>query len=89
VAAVLERLERGGIANAAVNDVAAVAGHPQLAARERWTRLDSFAGPLPALLPPHTLADAPPSMGRVPALGEHTAAVLAELARGENHRPAP
>ena len=82
VTAVIERLERGGIANAVVNDVAAVAAHPQLAARGRWTELDSPLGPIPGLLPPHNIAGAAPRMDRVPALGEHTAAVLAELDRG-------
>ena len=82
VGAVIERLERGGIANAVVNDLAAVAAHPQLAARGRWTDLDSFVGPIPALLPPHNLAGVRPAMARVPALGEHTAAVLAELEAG-------
>ncbi len=82
VAAVIERLERGAIANAVVNDVAAVAAHPQLAARGRWTELDSFVGPIPGLLPPHNLAGVTPRMDRVPALGEHTTAVLAELQKG-------
>ena len=72
VVEVVARLERGGIANAVVNDVAAVAAHPQLAARERWTTVQSFVGEIPALLPPHNLASSPPVMGRVPALGEHT-----------------
>ena len=79
VRAVIERLDRAEIANAVVNDVAAVAAHPQLAARGRWTELESFLGPIPGLLPPHNLAGAPPRMARVPALGEHTAAVLAEF----------
>ena len=82
VAAVIERLELGEIANAAVNDVAAVVAHPQLAARGRWTELDSFVGRIPGLLPPHNLAGVAPRMDRVPALGEHTAAVLAELEKG-------
>jgi hypothetical protein len=30
-------------------------------------------------LPPHNLQDAAPCMGRVPALGEHTQEILAEL----------
>ena len=78
----IERLEAAGIANSVVNDLAAVAVHAQLAARGRWTELDSFVGPIPALLPPHNLAGVAPRMGRVPALGEHTAAVLAELESG-------
>lgn len=78
-AQVLERLDRADIANGCLNDVPAVANHPQLAARERWVEIDSPAGPLPALLPPHNLLGAPPRMGRVPALGEHTQEILSEL----------
>ena len=76
----LRLLDAAAIANAAVNDVPSVAAHPQLAARHRWSEADSPAGPIPALLPPHNLSNAPPRMGRVPALGEHTAEVLQELA---------
>ncbi len=72
VTEVVARLERGRIANAVVNDVAAVAAHEQLAARGRWTTVPSFVGDIPALLPPHNLASVRPVMGRVPALGEHT-----------------
>ena len=64
-----------------MNDVAAVAAHPQLAARNRWVNVDSPGGEFSALLPPHNLAGAPPRMGAVPALGEHTDEILAELAR--------
>ena len=71
VADVVTRLDRGGIANAVMNDVAAVATHPQLAARGRWTTVASPVGDIPALLPPHNLASVRPIMGRVPALGEH------------------
>lgn len=77
---ILRRMDAAGIANAAVNDIPAVAVHPQLAARGRWSEADSPAGAIPALLPPHNLADAPAAMGRVPALGEHTEEVLKELA---------
>ena len=72
-------LDRAGIANGRVNDVPAVVAHPQLAARGRWVEVEGPTGPLPALLPPHNLHGAPATMGRVPALGEHTAAVLVEL----------
>ncbi len=78
-AEILRRLDAAGIASGAVNGVREVAEHPQLAARGRWTEADSPAGPIPALLPPHNLAGAPPRMGRVPALGEHTGEVLKEL----------
>ena len=78
-ARLLQILDAAGIANGAVNDVPAVADHPQLAARGRWVTAETPAGPLPALLPPHNLAGAVSQMGRVPALGEHTAEILAEL----------
>ncbi len=78
-AAVVERLDRAGIANAAMNNTAEAAQHPQLAARHRWAEAQSPVGPIRALIPPHNLSDAPPLMGRVPALGEHTREVLEEL----------
>ncbi|MFE0454190.1 CaiB/BaiF CoA transferase family protein [Streptomyces sp. NPDC058914] len=73
----LARLEDAGIACARLRDVSEVAEHPQLAARERWRDVDSPVGPLRALLPPITLpGGAEARMGAVPALGEHTGAVL-------------
>jgi itaconate CoA-transferase len=72
-------LDRAGIANGSLNDTAEAAAHPQLAARQRWTTTDSPAGTIAALLPPHNLQDVAPCMGRVPALGEHTQEILAEL----------
>ncbi len=79
-AEITARLDRAGIANAALNDTAEAAEHPQLAARHRWSEADSPSGAIRALIPPHNLSDAPPRMGRVPALGEHTREVLRELA---------
>jgi itaconate CoA-transferase len=76
---ILARLEKAGIASGAVNDVAEVASHPQLQARARWAQVDSPVGPIAALLPPHNLQNAPPRMGAVPALGEHTDEILREL----------
>ncbi|MEI7290756.1 CaiB/BaiF CoA-transferase family protein [Paraburkholderia tropica] len=76
---VVERLEAAKIANAHINDMQAVWEHAQLAARERWTQVQTPAGAVPALLPPGvTLADAP-RMDAVPALGEHTDTILNEL----------
>ncbi|MER5933183.1 CaiB/BaiF CoA-transferase family protein [Streptomyces sp. NPDC002054] len=76
----IERLEAAGIACARLNSVADLAGHPQLAARDRWREVDSPAGPLRALLPPIVLpGGAAPRMGAVPALGEHTDALLRAL----------
>ena len=78
-AEVLSRLEAAQIASGAVNDVAAVAQHPQLAARARWSQVDSPVGPIPALVPPHNLHNAQPCMGAVPRLGQHTEEILREL----------
>ncbi|MEJ8835326.1 CaiB/BaiF CoA transferase family protein [Ramlibacter sp. AN1133] len=78
VAQVLERLEAAQIANAQVNTMRDVWGHPQLKARGRWTEVGSPQGPLPAMLPPGSW-DVAPRMDPVPALGEHTDAILAEL----------
>jgi len=77
-AAVLERLETAKIANARVNTMHDVWEHPQLAARGRWREVGTSAGPVPALLPPGSW-DVEPRMDPVPALGEHTDVVLAEL----------
>lgn len=76
---VVRRLDEAGIANARLRDLAGLAEHPQLAARSRWTEVDSPVGPLRALLPPATLDGDEPVMGRIPAPGEHTEAILAEL----------
>ncbi|MFH8466854.1 CaiB/BaiF CoA transferase family protein [Streptomyces sp. NPDC017991] len=71
------RLEAAGIACALLRDVSQVAEHPQLAARDRWRDVRSPVGPLRALLPPITLpGGGAAKMGPVPALGEHTEAVL-------------
>ena len=73
------RLEEMGIANALLRDMASFADHPQLTARDRWAAYDSPVGPLRALIPPATLQGNAPVMGPVPAVGQHTDAVLAEL----------
>ena len=78
-AGVIARLDAAGIANARMNSMQEFVGHPQLAARNRWREIDSPAGPLRALVPPVMLDDAEPVMGAVPALGEHTDQILAEL----------
>ncbi|MFJ3164027.1 CaiB/BaiF CoA transferase family protein [Streptomyces kanasensis] len=83
----VERLEAAGIACARLNTVADVVAHPQFAARDRWREVESAVGPLRALLPPITLPGGPePLMGAVPALGEHTDAVLGELGLDEPER---
>ncbi|WP_241827241.1 CaiB/BaiF CoA transferase family protein [Streptomyces graminilatus] len=76
----LARLEGAGIACARLRDVREVAEHPQFAARDRWREVGSPVGPLRALLPPITLPGGGEArMGAVPALGEHTEALLSAV----------
>lgn len=76
---VVERLEHAQIANARVNDMQAVWEHPQLKARKRWRSVNTAKGMIPALLPPGSWQDAEPRMDPVPALGEHSEAILSAL----------
>jgi itaconate CoA-transferase len=78
-AEIVTRLETAQIANARMNTVQEFVAHPQLAARERWRTVDSPVGSLPALVPPVDMEGVEPVMGPVPALGQHTDAILAEL----------
>lgn len=73
------RLDAAGIASARLRTPADFAAHPQLAARDRWRVVGTPAGPVRALLPPVTVPGREAAMGAVPALGQHTAAILAEL----------
>src|SRR5690606_40589967 len=76
------RLERAQIALSRVNTVADLWTHPQLKARQRWRQVDTPAGPVPALLPPGANSSFEPRMDPVPALGQHTDALLGELGFG-------
>ena len=80
---VLARLDEAQIANAQVNEMQEVWSHPQLKARGRWAEVQSPAGPIPALKPPGSWDKGPPRMDAVPALGEHTSAILASLGYSE------
>lgn len=82
-AEVVGRLDAANIANARLRDMIELAEHPQLAARQRWSEVDSPVGALHALIPPATLDGDAPVMGRIPAPGEHTASVLAEFGISE------
>jgi itaconate CoA-transferase len=78
-AQVIAQLDAAGIGNASVNAITDVWKHPQLAARERWVDVGSPAGPIPALKPPADNDSFDCRMDPIPALGQHTDAILAEL----------
>ena len=77
--AVVQTLDAAGIANAQVNAMEDVWRHPQLAARRRWTAVDTPAGKIPALLPPGFEPEDDPAMGPVPSVGQHNEAIFREL----------
>lgn len=76
---VIEALEKAQIANARVNEMKDVWAHPQLKARQRWTEVQTPVGALPALLPPATSSAFDARMDPIPAIGEHTLAILKSL----------
>jgi itaconate CoA-transferase len=76
---VVARLDAAQIANARMNDMHDVWNHEQLRARHRWTEVATPAGAVPALVVPGQPDTYPPRMDPVPALGEHTDAILHEL----------
>ncbi|MDB5898991.1 MAG: formyl-coenzyme transferase (Formyl-CoA transferase)-like protein [Ramlibacter sp.] len=78
---VIARLEQAQIANAHVNTVADMWQHPQLQARGRYQSVDSPAGPVTALLPPGANNSFDYRMDAIPAVGEHSEAILRELGR--------
>jgi itaconate CoA-transferase len=76
---VVERLDAAQIGNARMNDMHEVWGHAQLRARNRWVEVDTPAGKVDALLPPGIPESFEPRMDPVPAIGQHTDAILGEL----------
>jgi crotonobetainyl-CoA:carnitine CoA-transferase CaiB-like acyl-CoA transferase len=77
------RLEDAQIATSHLNSLQAFWDHPQLQARQRWREVDSPVGPVRALLPPITIPNVEPRMDPIPAVGEHTAAILHSLGYAE------
>ena len=72
------RLAEAGIPAAQIRTLAHVVDHEQLRARDRWRSVDIEGATVDALLPPATFGDVEATMGAVPALGEHTRALLVE-----------
>jgi itaconate CoA-transferase len=76
---VIELLDDAQIANAHMNDMHDLWQHPQLQARERWVEIDTPSGKVPSLLPPGAASPDEARMDAVPALGEHTDAILRSI----------
>ena len=79
LAVVQKAADDAGIGNSRYNTPTEVVAHPHLVARDRWREVPSPRGPITVLQPPSAIAGWEPRMGTVPALGEHTDAVLAEF----------
>ena len=77
-AELVRRLEAAQIAYAAVREVGEVVAHPQLAGK--WVPVSAGGREVRMLPPPVTHSGFGPALGPVPRHGEHTGAVLAELA---------
>ena len=75
----LEKLQRAGIANAKVNDMAGLWAHPQLKARDRWTEVDTPNGKIPALKPAGASEGFEVRMDPIPSVGQHQEAILKEF----------
>ena len=92
------RLNEAGIPAAQIKTLADVIDHEQLRARNRWRSVEIEDATIEALLPPATFGDVEAAMGAVPALGQHTHALLVEsgldaaaaddaIRRGIAHQP--
>lgn len=76
------RLDEAQIAWSRINDVTGLATHPELRRPNRWIDTWTPAGGVRTLVPP-ALPGGRLALGEVPALGEHDAEVMADLAEGE------
>ena len=75
----IARLDKAQIANAQLNDMAGLWKHEQLKARQRFTEVGSPQGTIAAMLPPGLNDSYDYRMDPVPAVGEHTNAILSEM----------
>lgn len=79
----VERLEMAGIPCGLVREFDDVMRHPQLAHNGLVTEVGSPVGVIPTIGSPIELEGSRPRLGSVPALGEHTREVLAEVGLSE------
>ncbi|MDW5444828.1 CaiB/BaiF CoA-transferase family protein [Polaromonas sp. SM01] len=82
-AQVSAKLDEAQIANARMNSMAELWAHPQLQARDRWRQVATPVGDIPALLPPGRVSSFDYRMDAIPAVGQHTDAILRELGQGD------
>lgn len=83
----LQRLDQAAIANARMNSVQEFIDHPQIRARRRTRDVNSPTGKQTTFLPAITIPGMEPAMAAVPAVGEHTERILAELGLHEEGQP--
>jgi crotonobetainyl-CoA:carnitine CoA-transferase CaiB-like acyl-CoA transferase len=76
---VIAKLDQAQIANARLNDMQGLWNHEQLKARDRWVQVESPVGLVPAMLPPGSNNSFDYRMDAIPAVGQHTNAILSEL----------
>jgi formyl-CoA transferase len=76
-AAAVRLLEQAQVAYARLNTMTDFLAHPVHSGRDRWREVATPQGVVRALRPPGNLAD--PRMDPVPAVGQHTEAILTEL----------
>src|SRR3954469_1343619 len=81
---IVDRLDEAKIGNARMNDMHEVWSHPQLQARARWADIDTPKGKVRVAQPPGVPDSFTPRMDAVPGVGQHTAAILAELGYSED-----
>ncbi|MGH3314167.1 MAG: CaiB/BaiF CoA transferase family protein [Streptomyces sp.] len=80
------RLDAAGIAWGRMTEVADLATHPELDRAGRWMETRTDQGTVRTLRPPGAPGERVAEGGAVPALGQHTESVLAELHRPEEDR---
>ena len=76
---IVEKLDGAQIAYADVNSMEDVWKHPQLQALNRIIPIQTPAGVVSSFAPPGNNSDFEPTISAVPAIGEHTRAILEEL----------
>ena len=82
----IARLDAAGIAWGRMTPMTELAAHPELARPGRWLDTPTAQGSVRTLRPPGLPGERIAEGGAVPALGEHTASVLAELHTAEGDR---